>query len=318
MSGTRTATRDEIVTVLCQLLEQGIPVSLACQRARISVAAYHRWKKLAREGNPDYEEIIGRLAQAEAKAGVGWMERLVNAADEGDTRALTWLLSHRFPKQFGDQAVVEQVEVEEPPDEDSEQAQLERSYTAPERLLTLLRIDLELGLLPKPAPLTEEQLADPDSLDPVTLAVYQGYQAAFHQERQRYGEVEIAEPAPVLHKNLAVRLCILAYLHGRDEVTSEVAIGAVLDMTPAERDVVEENARTLINEGWIVETQHLANGTPNVTTWSLASSSSIEPHDEVQDEELPPPPAPTLASSNEGIGNYHARQDKRRSRGWRW
>jgi hypothetical protein len=86
-----------------QALLLGATYELAARYAGISVSTFDRWRRQAehaRAGTP-LAHLRDRLHQAEARAAIGWLAKIEQAANNGDWRAAAFKLERRYPYQWG-------------------------------------------------------------------------------------------------------------------------------------------------------------------------------------------------------------------------
>lgn len=72
----------------------GAPFTHACHYAGISFETFNEWRK-------DKPEFSEQVKNAEGKAVVGWLERIEQAAKDGNWQAAAWKLERRLPEEFG-------------------------------------------------------------------------------------------------------------------------------------------------------------------------------------------------------------------------
>src|SRR4029453_7039047 len=102
MRGSRVAITPDIIEKLSHAILVGSPYELAAKYAGLSKDTFDRWRKAmptAKPGTP-LAELRDRLHWAEGRAALGGLA-LINKAAQVDWRAAGWLLSHRYPEQYG-------------------------------------------------------------------------------------------------------------------------------------------------------------------------------------------------------------------------
>lgn len=103
-----TAVEEGRIMELLHWLNLGTPVQYACAISRIPRSTLYYWRKLSQEGKPGYEALDNLMTQAEAgliRTGMSKLDQIINCDDpKAATKALTWFLEKRFPKEFGSAA----------------------------------------------------------------------------------------------------------------------------------------------------------------------------------------------------------------------
>jgi hypothetical protein len=95
--------REVKVDRMCELLEQGRPLTVACRMVGYSAGMPAKWRRWARgaDGQPPKEEyirIVERLSIAQAKgASDHYIESMRDAAMAGDWRAAAWMIANLYP-----------------------------------------------------------------------------------------------------------------------------------------------------------------------------------------------------------------------------
>jgi len=86
-----------------QALAIGATFELAARYAGISPRTFTRWRSQAEQAKPGtaLAELRDRLTQAEARAAIGWLVHIEQAARAGDWRAAAFMLERRYPEAFG-------------------------------------------------------------------------------------------------------------------------------------------------------------------------------------------------------------------------
>ena len=102
MRGRKIEVTPVHIEKLTEAVRIGATYELAARYAGISKDTFERWRKQAEHAKPGtpFAELRERLAAAEGRAAVGWLA-LINRAADVDWRAASWLLSHRYPEQYG-------------------------------------------------------------------------------------------------------------------------------------------------------------------------------------------------------------------------
>jgi hypothetical protein len=136
------AERDSIVTLLCDELEKGISIKVACDLVGITNAAYYRWRKQAEEGSDEYIVLMRRLKAARARGFEQHIGKIKATADQTDDwRARAWLVDKLFPNWVGR---IEEIEYQLAQAEDGKA----NEWATPERLLPIVQFAVQSGLVP--------------------------------------------------------------------------------------------------------------------------------------------------------------------------
>jgi len=221
-------------------LERGKSIGAACRIVSIAPQTYYDWKKRAERGEDEYILLMRRLIRAREKGADACTSPIWAAAEEGDWKAAAWLAQKLYPSKFGNDAHVEEIELDEP----EAQVQLRQSYSSLERMAEVVKMMLELNLV------TPQQLG---------LSQY-------HREDV---EPQPEEPRVQLTPQEVLRSCAESVLHaclttaGRP-VKAEVAIAAVVKATGLTTAEVEHVAIQMdVRQDWT------DGGRPDSRVWSL-------------------------------------------------
>lgn len=95
-AGRKTKYTPETVKKLTQALELGATHELACGFAGIGVSTFHEWMN----EKPEFAELI---KLSEGKAAYKWLEKIEQAASDGNWQAAAWKLERRYPSAYGRQ-----------------------------------------------------------------------------------------------------------------------------------------------------------------------------------------------------------------------
>jgi hypothetical protein len=144
---TRTTRegRTSVADLLADELEQGLSVRLACMKVGVSEAGIYRWRRLAREGDDEAIQLVRKLSAAQARGARKGVDKVWAAAEEGDTRAIIFLLERVYPQDFGpvtSRPAAEYISIEEPDEQKDDQL---AGYGADDRVQELARIARTLG-----------------------------------------------------------------------------------------------------------------------------------------------------------------------------
>jgi hypothetical protein len=93
----------ELTQRLCEMIEIGMPYTLACEAAGISFDAYNNWKKKGEAGEPKFVEFYERVKKAKATCALNCLKRINEKILKNNSPYYdTWLLSRRFYQDFGE------------------------------------------------------------------------------------------------------------------------------------------------------------------------------------------------------------------------
>jgi hypothetical protein len=132
-------TRDSIVTLLCDELETGLSIRVACDLVGISMDAYYRWKKRAEQGDDEAIGLMRKLKAARAKGLKHHRGLIKRAADEGDWRAAAWLIDKLYPHLS-----IEEIEYTPAGAEDGKV----NEWARPDAIVAIVQFAVESGLVP--------------------------------------------------------------------------------------------------------------------------------------------------------------------------
>jgi hypothetical protein len=98
---------EELIKVITDGIEEGLPIKAVVGRARIGKTIYYRWIK---QGEEDIENgvdsmfsyLVDEVYLAEAKLMQKWITQTA-----GEPQGTRWLLSRRFRENFGDKLELE-------------------------------------------------------------------------------------------------------------------------------------------------------------------------------------------------------------------
>ena len=100
----RPSTMDPLtVEAICDGIRLGLYYKDAAIRAGISKATFHEWAaKGAEPGtHPQYAEFLDSVERAKSDLKANLLERVQDASEKGQWQAATWILSRKFPEEFG-------------------------------------------------------------------------------------------------------------------------------------------------------------------------------------------------------------------------
>jgi hypothetical protein len=145
--GDRTAERrDSITTLLCDELEKGLSIRVACDIVGIDESAYYHWRRQAEAGDDEAIQLMRRLKAARAKGFEQHVGKIKAIADQTDDwRARGWLVDKLYPGWTGDKATVEEIAYRVEQDQDGRPVE---SWAAPDRLREIALMAVETGVVP--------------------------------------------------------------------------------------------------------------------------------------------------------------------------
>ena len=80
----------------------GLPYSLAAEAAGITYQTFNEWHKKGKNSKSgEYFEFYKFIQKCNADAAKSFLERLNEAAVSGNCQICMWILSRRFPDEFG-------------------------------------------------------------------------------------------------------------------------------------------------------------------------------------------------------------------------
>lgn len=105
--GRRTKLTEGVSRILVEAVRKGVPVEIACQKARIGTTTYYEWQKRGEEGKEPYASFLGDLKEADADFVEEAMDNLRASALSGNDRAAMFMLRVRHPEHFSEKQSVE-------------------------------------------------------------------------------------------------------------------------------------------------------------------------------------------------------------------
>jgi hypothetical protein len=94
MAGRRTKRTADTAKRFCDAIRLGATYDLAARYAGMSDSTFERW----RDSDPDFAE---QVRDAEGAAAVKWLEKIEDAANNGEWTAAAWKLERRYPHEYG-------------------------------------------------------------------------------------------------------------------------------------------------------------------------------------------------------------------------
>lgn len=98
--GRRPKLNRDLSERLLQLLENSIPLAVACPGAGISDRTLRIWRKRAADGDKTLAEFIGKVDAAIAKGRIRLLLQIQKHGNR-DFRAPAWILEHAHSQHFG-------------------------------------------------------------------------------------------------------------------------------------------------------------------------------------------------------------------------
>lgn len=92
----------EVIDKLVFALENASYIEDACAYAGITSATFRTWRNKAEAGEEVFENIFKRIRDAEAICKVEMLRTIKVAGEEGNIRALQWIMERKYPSQFGE------------------------------------------------------------------------------------------------------------------------------------------------------------------------------------------------------------------------
>ena len=90
----------DVVGRIVQALELGATYEHAAAYGGVHYDTFHAWRR-------EFSEFSEAIKAAEARAAVGWLDKIERAASEGNWQAAAWKLERRYPEAWGRREKVE-------------------------------------------------------------------------------------------------------------------------------------------------------------------------------------------------------------------
>lgn len=105
MARPRKLSKD-IVDKLVQALALGATYDLACRYAGIERTTFYKWMKRGEAGeDAQFVNLFNAIKDIEARAALGWLAKIEEAARDGSWQAAAWKLERRYPQEYGRRSV---------------------------------------------------------------------------------------------------------------------------------------------------------------------------------------------------------------------
>lgn len=106
MTGRPSKLTEATVTKLEQAIALGATYEDACRYAGINYETFRRWMRRGeRASRGEFRAFVERIRDAEARATIGWLAKIEQAANNGSWKAAAWKLERRYPERYGRQRV---------------------------------------------------------------------------------------------------------------------------------------------------------------------------------------------------------------------
>jgi transposase len=97
---------DDVKTRIVKGIKLGMSYELASQYGGISYDTFNEWRKRGEaEGEGPYYDFSEDIKSAEAEGLFNWLDKIENAANEGQWQAAAWKAERRFPDMYGKQRI---------------------------------------------------------------------------------------------------------------------------------------------------------------------------------------------------------------------
>lgn len=94
----------EVQKAIVTAIELGATYDLAARYAGITYQTFCNWMTAAETAKTGkFVEFAEGVAEAEGRAVVGWLEKIEQAAGNGNWQAAAWKLERRYPHSYGRQ-----------------------------------------------------------------------------------------------------------------------------------------------------------------------------------------------------------------------
>ena len=131
---------EETKARLIEGIRLGMTNKLAAQYAGIAESTFYLWREKARDGEPEYIELLESLKRAEAQSAAHALAVIKKAAQNGTWSAAAWLLERRHQYKRDAQVTPEPEEINttelvDPTTEDGREAIVAHVAELPEELI---------------------------------------------------------------------------------------------------------------------------------------------------------------------------------------
>ena len=131
---------EETKSRLIEGIRLGMTNKLAAQYAGIAESTFYLWREKARDGEPEYIELLESLKRAEAQSAAHALAVIKKAAQNGTWSAAAWLLERRHQYKRDAQVAPEPEEINttelvDPTTEDGREAIVAHVAELPEELI---------------------------------------------------------------------------------------------------------------------------------------------------------------------------------------
>lgn len=106
-------TPDRAMRII-HLIRQGAPNRTAALATGITEDAFYKWMQKGREGREGYDQFVVEVEKAQAQGEIERLNRISDAAINGNWQADAWYLERRYPERYGKKDRVDVGGTEEP------------------------------------------------------------------------------------------------------------------------------------------------------------------------------------------------------------
>jgi alpha-galactosidase/6-phospho-beta-glucosidase family protein len=99
--GRKSKLTPEVQAEIVRALQVGATREHAWQYAGISHECFYNWLRQGEAGKQPYSDFYEAIKKAEARAVVGWLAQIEEAARTGSWQAAAWKLERRYFRMYG-------------------------------------------------------------------------------------------------------------------------------------------------------------------------------------------------------------------------
>jgi len=101
-TGRKTKLTSELQKQICDLIKRGNYTKTACLAVGIDESCYYKWIKRGEEAKTGiYFQFVQSIKRVQEEAKVRYLERIREAADNGNWTAAAWFLERKYPDEWG-------------------------------------------------------------------------------------------------------------------------------------------------------------------------------------------------------------------------
>ena len=100
--GRPSKLTSEVQQKICDAIKRGNYYDVACEFAGIGRSTFFRWKNAGEKAKSGkYKDFWDAIKKAESEAEVMYVERIREAAEDGQWTAAAWYLERKYPDRWG-------------------------------------------------------------------------------------------------------------------------------------------------------------------------------------------------------------------------